>query len=55
MPDDARKAMYERSAASVPVGRVGEPSDVGQAILFLVTNKFTTGAILDCDGGARLI
>ena len=55
MPDDARKAMYERSAASVPVGRVGEPSDVGQAILFLVTNKFTTGAILDCDGGARLV
>jgi NAD(P)-dependent dehydrogenase (short-subunit alcohol dehydrogenase family) len=55
MPDDARKAMYERSAASVPVGRVGAPSDVGHAVLFLVSNEFTTGAILDCDGGARLV
>jgi len=55
MPEDARQAMYERSAASVPVGRVGTPSDVGQAVLFLVSNEFTTGAILDCDGGARLV
>jgi NAD(P)-dependent dehydrogenase (short-subunit alcohol dehydrogenase family) len=55
MPEDARRAMYERSAASVPVGRVGAPSDVGHAVLFLVSNEFTTGAILDCDGGARLV
>ena len=55
MPEDARRAMYERSAASVPVGRVGAPSDVGQAVLFLVSNEFTTGAVLDCDGGARLV
>ena len=55
MPEDARRAMYERSAASVPVGRVGAPRDIGQAVLFIVTNEFTTGAILDCDGGARLV
>ena len=55
MPEDARRAMYERSAASVPVGRVGATSDIGQAVLFLVSNKFTTGAILDCDGGASLV
>ena len=55
MPEDARRAMYERSAASVPVGRVGEPGDIGHAVLFLVGNGFTTGAILDCDGGARLV
>ncbi len=46
MSEDARRAMYESSAASVPVGRVGAPSDVGQAVLFLVSNEFTTGAIL---------
>ena len=55
MPEDARRAMYERSAASLPVGRVGEPGDIGHAVLFLVGNGFTTGAILDCDGGARLV
>lgn len=52
---DARKAMFERSAARVPVGRVGQPSDIGRAVLFLATNGFTTGAIIDCDGGARLV
>jgi NAD(P)-dependent dehydrogenase (short-subunit alcohol dehydrogenase family) len=55
MPEHARQAMCQRLAASVPVGRVGTPSDVGQAVLFLVSNEFTTGAILDCDGGARLV
>ncbi|MGP0090035.1 MAG: SDR family oxidoreductase [Xanthobacteraceae bacterium] len=55
MPEGARKAMYEHSAATVPVGRVGAPSDIGHAVLFLVSNGFTTGAILDCDGGARLV
>ncbi len=55
MPNDARKAMFERSAASVPVGRVGQPSDIGRAVLFLATSGFTTGAIIDCDGGARLV
>lgn len=55
MQEDARNAMYQRSAASVPVGRVGAPGDIGSAVLFLATNGFTTGAILDCDGGARLV
>ena len=42
MSEDARREMYQRSAASVPVGRVGEPRDVGQAVFFLVSNEFTT-------------
>jgi NAD(P)-dependent dehydrogenase (short-subunit alcohol dehydrogenase family) len=46
--------MYDRSAASVPVGRVGTPEDIAGAVLFLAGNSFTTGAIIDCDGGARL-
>jgi NAD(P)-dependent dehydrogenase (short-subunit alcohol dehydrogenase family) len=52
---DARKAMYERSAATVPVDRVGSPADIAEAVLFLATNTFTTGAIIDRDGGARLV
>jgi len=55
LPEAARKAMFERSAATVPVGRIGTPADIAGAVLFLVTSTFTTGTIIDCDGGARLV
>lgn len=45
-----RPAMFARSA---PLGRVGEPSDMAEAILWLASDKasFTTGAILSVAGG----
>ncbi|MBV9229341.1 MAG: SDR family oxidoreductase [Chloroflexi bacterium] len=49
-----RNNYFAQTAASVPVGRVGQPEDVAQAILFLIQNGFVTGTIIDCDGGAHL-
>lgn len=54
MPDEARDAMYAQAARRLPVGRVGTPADLGGAALFLMTNGYTTGIVLDVDGGARL-
>jgi NAD(P)-dependent dehydrogenase (short-subunit alcohol dehydrogenase family) len=54
VPEEMRNSFFERTAASVPVGRVGQPEDIAQAILFLIQNGFMTGTIIDCDGGARL-
>ncbi len=36
-----------------PMGRLGEPEEVGQAIAFLASDQasFITGAILPVDGG----
>jgi NAD(P)-dependent dehydrogenase (short-subunit alcohol dehydrogenase family) len=36
-----------------PMGRVGEPSEVATAVVFLASaaSAFTTGAILSIDGG----
>jgi NAD(P)-dependent dehydrogenase (short-subunit alcohol dehydrogenase family) len=47
------RAHFDRVAHAHPVGRVGTPDDVAQAILFLMMNGFTTGAVLDVDGGWR--
>ena len=52
---DFRQAYFARSAAAVPVGRVGQPEDVAQAVVFLIQDSFMTGTIIDCDGGARYL
>ena len=46
-----RQRMMDNTAASLPLGRVGQPSDMGQAIYYLLTAPFCTGVILDVDGG----
>jgi len=40
----------------VPLGRIGQPADVGRAAVFLCdpANDWITGAILPVDGGLSL-
>lgn len=54
LPDDARNAMFEGTAQSLPVGRIGEPNNLAQAVLLAATNPFATGSTFDIDGGAHL-
>lgn len=50
--DPQRKAnMLANTASSLPLQKVGQPSDMGEAIYYLLTAPFCTGVILDCDGG----
>lgn len=55
VPDDQRAAFFSSAGASLPVRRVGQPDDLAQSALFLMTNGFTTGTILYIDGGRRLV
>jgi NAD(P)-dependent dehydrogenase (short-subunit alcohol dehydrogenase family) len=54
LPAEAKRGMFEGAARSLPVGRTGKSEDVAAAIEFLLKNNFTTGALLDVDGGARM-
>jgi 3-oxoacyl-[acyl-carrier protein] reductase len=42
--------------ASIPLGRLGRPEDVAEAVLFLVSDRaaFITGEIIDVNGGALM-
>jgi 3-oxoacyl-[acyl-carrier protein] reductase len=42
--------------ASIPLGRLGKPGDVANAVLFLASDEasFITGEILDVNGGALM-
>ena len=53
LPDEDRRAVFDEYGAKSPVGRVGRPEDVAQAIAFLIHNTFVTGHVLLCDGGLR--
>jgi NAD(P)-dependent dehydrogenase (short-subunit alcohol dehydrogenase family) len=54
MPEEQRKSMFAAAANALPVGRVGRPEDVAQTIIYLMQNGYTTGCVLDVNGGARL-
>ena len=54
LPEADRAAFFEATAGSTPVGRIGRPHDVAEAVLFLAGNGFTTGVVLDVNGGATL-
>jgi len=45
--------MRERYEAKTALGRLGTPTEVGQAILFLASplSSYVTGATLNVDGG----
>jgi NAD(P)-dependent dehydrogenase (short-subunit alcohol dehydrogenase family) len=50
-----RAERYESVGKSLPVGRVGEASDIAQAYLFLMQEGFATGQTVVVDGGAVLV
>jgi NAD(P)-dependent dehydrogenase (short-subunit alcohol dehydrogenase family) len=43
----------EQMVSYVPIGRIGKPEDVAEAVLFLCSDKasYITGATLQVDGG----
>ncbi|GAA5174933.1 SDR family oxidoreductase [Niveibacterium umoris] len=54
MPADAKRGMFDNAARHLPAGRTGTSADIAAAIEYLLDNGFTTGALLDVDGGARM-
>jgi NAD(P)-dependent dehydrogenase (short-subunit alcohol dehydrogenase family) len=51
------KEREEQVTAVTPLGRIGEPADVGSAVAFLAGDRagWITGATLVIDGGQRLV
>jgi NAD(P)-dependent dehydrogenase (short-subunit alcohol dehydrogenase family) len=54
MPEEARREMLAKTAASLPVGRVGVGEDIARQILAFMTIGFATGSIVYIDGGALI-
>ena len=55
MPEAARRDLLAKTAAALPVGRVGEADDVARQIMAFLTIGFATGTIVYLDGGGLLV
>ncbi len=55
MPEAARREMLEKTAAGLPVKRVGLGEDVARQIIAFMENGFMTGSIVYLDGGALVV
>ena len=53
VPDEARQGLFDFLASQVPLGRLGEPDEIGKAVAFLASDaaSFVNGIELFVDGG----
>ncbi|KAA6100374.1 MULTISPECIES: SDR family oxidoreductase [unclassified Pantoea] len=53
VPEDQRQGLFDALAAQVPLGRLGEPGDIGKVVAFLASDaaSFINAAELFVDGG----
>ncbi|MBI4595742.1 MAG: SDR family oxidoreductase [Candidatus Tectomicrobia bacterium] len=54
MTEEQKQAFFKKMEESIPVGRIGKPEEIAESVYYLISNGYTTGAILDVDGGRRL-
>jgi NAD(P)-dependent dehydrogenase (short-subunit alcohol dehydrogenase family) len=50
-----KDAVLASMAERLPVGRVGRTTDLAPAYTFLMQSEYTTGSVLQVDGGHRLV
>ena len=48
------QAAVDRLSSAIPLGRIGQPAEIAHAVMFLLTNTYTTGTTLRVDGGFAL-
>ena len=49
-----RQDILDKLVANIPVGRLGEMSEISQTVQFIIENDFFTGRVIEVDGGMRI-
>lgn len=55
LSDAERDGMRTKARDSLPARRVGTADDIGRAALYLMTNPYVTGSVLEVSGGELLV
>lgn len=51
LPADKKTETFAEFSKQIKVGRVGQPEEIADAILFAAANNYMTGKVIACDGG----
>jgi NAD(P)-dependent dehydrogenase (short-subunit alcohol dehydrogenase family) len=54
LPAAERQALFDRTAAGLPLKRIGKPEDIADQIVHLMRNRFMTGSVVLVDGGGSV-
>ncbi|MCO6440914.1 MAG: SDR family oxidoreductase [Nitrococcus mobilis] len=46
--------VLDRIKARIPLGRLGEPDEIGYSVVYLFENDYFNGRVLEVEGGLRL-
>lgn len=52
---ERRQGIIEAYSRRAPAGRIGRPEEIAAGVIYLMKNEYTTGTVLQIDGGALLI
>jgi NAD(P)-dependent dehydrogenase (short-subunit alcohol dehydrogenase family) len=52
---EGRAAILKQATDTLPVGRIGRPEEIADAIIFLLTNGYMNCEVLHIDGGGRFV
>lgn len=54
LPEDERRALFDRTAAGLPLKRIGRPQEIAAQMVHLMQNGFMTGSVVMVDGGGSV-
>jgi NAD(P)-dependent dehydrogenase (short-subunit alcohol dehydrogenase family) len=54
LPEGSNQDFADKLIATTPLGRIGTPEDVAQAVLYLLGADYVTGETLIVDGGRHV-
>jgi NAD(P)-dependent dehydrogenase (short-subunit alcohol dehydrogenase family) len=54
LPPAERQALFDRTASTLPLKRIGRPEEIAAQIVHLMQNGFMTGSVIQVDGGGSV-
>ena len=54
LPDGWTQEQADKLIATTPLGRLGSPEDVAQAVIYLLGADYVTGETINVDGGRHV-